>query len=100
MRQECRFFGTEFGTGAGVGAGSFPPMRGDIPDRARGLMAGLFWGQADVAQEVVVERGEAAALAEQGVELSEAVHEPNAACGADGAGGEDAEHEGGFHMMW
>ncbi len=63
-------------------------------------MAGLFRGQADVAQEVVVERGEAAALAEQALNLREAVQEPKAAGGQGGAGGEATEHEGGFHMMW
>lgn len=63
-------------------------------------MAGLFGGKADVAQEVVIEAGEAAALAEQGLDLCQAVQEPEAACGVDGACGEDAEHGGAFHMMW
>lgn len=96
MRQECRFFGAR----ACVKGASFPPVRGNVPERARGLIPGLFGGQPDVAQEVVIEIGEATALAKQGLNLREAVQEPKAASGADGAGGEGAEHGGDFHMMW
>jgi hypothetical protein len=63
-------------------------------------MAGLFGRQADVAQQVVIEVSEAAALAEQGLDLRQAVQERQAAGGVGSAGGEGAEHGGGFHMMW
>lgn len=99
MRQECRFFGADAGFGAGCGAGSFPPMCRHVPEWARGFILGLFAGHADIAQEVVIKAGEAAALAEQSPDLCETVQEPQAAGGAGGRCGEGAVHGGGLHMM-
>ena len=76
------------------------PVRGDIPDRAICFMPGLFGCQTDVAQKMIIQPDEGAALAEQGLHLCKAVQQPQAAGGMEAAGGEDAEHGGGFHAMW
>lgn len=75
-------------------------MGGCIPERACGLHLGLLGGEADVAQEVVVQMGEGAALAVQGHEAEQAGQEPKAGGGAGRAGGDAAGHGGFFHVMW
>lgn len=95
MRQECRFFGI----GSGPWGRSVPPMRWHIPKRALGFFAGLFGREADVAQEVVIEAGKSAALAEQGAEGGKTLQGVQAAQRAEGTAGEKAEHGSGFHLQ-
>ena len=68
----------------------------DVPDNISLLNDALD----DAGYTVLVaSSGEAAARAELGPDLCEAVQEPQAAGGAGGGCGEGAEHGGGLHMM-
>lgn len=75
-------------------------MGRDIPERACRFVPGLFGGEADVAEHVVVQHGEGAALAVQGQEAEKAGEDLEAGGKAGGAGGDAAGHGGCFHVFW
>jgi hypothetical protein len=75
-------------------------MRRDVPEGAVSFVVGLFPGEANVTQQVVIHPGKVAPLRPQRSNQRQKAQGGQAMPGACGRDREDTEHGGAFHMKW